>query len=115
MNTASDKVALVGRTIRWRFDDGPVAGQTFEHTFDSDGSVVWRSVDGEDPTTLHQEKFGAVAPISDDVVVVSYVSSGGYTLTVALNLVQGRMVAFASGHDTWAQQRGSFELLPEPA
>ena len=115
MNTASDKVALVGRTIRWRFDDGPVAGQTFEHTFDSDGSVVWRSVDGPEPTKLHQEKFGAVAPISDDVVVVSYVSSGGYTLTVALNLAQGRMVAFASGHDTWVQQRGSFELLPEPA
>ena len=115
MNTASDKVALVGRRIRWRFDDGPVAGQTFEHTFDDDGSVVWRSVDGKEPTTLHYEKFGAVAPISDDVVVVSYVSSGGYTLTVALNLVQGRMVAFASGHDTWTQQRGSFELLPETA
>jgi hypothetical protein len=43
------------------------------------------------------------------------VSASGYTLTVALNLTQGKMVGFASGHDTWVQQRGTFELLPEPA
>jgi hypothetical protein len=115
MSSTSDKLALAGRTIRWRFDDGPVAGQTFEHTFNSDGSVVWRSVDGKDPTKLNHEKFAAVAPISADVVVVSYAAASGYTLTVALNLTQGRMVGFASGHDTWAQQKGSFELLPEPA
>ena len=115
MSKSSDKLALIGRTIRWRFADGPVAGQTFEHTFNSDGSVVWRSVDGKNPTKLNHEKFGAVAPISDDVVVVSYAAASGYALTVALNLAQGKMVGFASGHDTWAQQKGSFELLPEPA
>ena len=115
MSNKSDATALLGRTIRWRFNDGPVAGQTFEHTFNDDGSVVWRSVDGKDPTKLNHEKFGAVAPISDDVVVVSYVSASGYTLTVALNLTQGKMVGFASGHDTWVQQKGTFELLPEPA
>lgn len=111
----AERRALLGRTIRWRFSDGPVAGQTFEHTFNTDGSVVWRSVDGKEPTKLHQEKFGAVAPISDEVVAVSYVSAGGYTLTVALNLETSQMVGFASCHDTWAQQKGTFELLPEPA
>ena len=115
MNAPADKRALLGRTIRWRFADGPVAGQTFEHTFDTDGSVVWRSVDGADPARLTHEKFGVVAPVSDDVVVVSYVSAGGYTLTVALNLATSQMVGFASGHDTWTQQKGTFELLPEPA
>ena len=113
--TQAERRALLGRTIRWRFNDGPVAGQTFEHTFDTDGSVVWRSVDGQDPSELHHEKFAAVAPVSDDVVVVSYVSASGYTLTVALNLATSQMVGFASGHDTWAQQKGTFELLPEPA
>ncbi len=115
MSTATDKRALLGRTIRWRFADGPVAGQTFEHTFDTDGSVVWRSVDGKEPTKLNHEKFGAVAPISDDVVLVSYLSASGYALTVALNLAQGHMVGFASGHGSWTQQKGTFELLPEPA
>ena len=33
----------------------------------------------------------------------------------ALNLATSQMVGFASGHDTWAQQKGTFELLPEPA
>lgn len=111
--TQAERRALLGRTIRWRFSDGPVAGQTFEHTFNIDGSVVWRSV-GEPPMLIH-EKFGAIAPISDDVVLVSYVSAGGYTLAVALNLATSQMVGFASGHDTWAQQKGTFELLPEPA
>ena len=106
--------ALLGRTIRWRFSDGPVAGQTFEHTFNTDGSVVWRSVDGKEPTQLHHEKFGAVAPISEGVVAVSYVSAGGHTLTVALNLETPQRVGFASGHDTWVQQKDTFELLPEP-
>ncbi|MES3015128.1 MAG: hypothetical protein V4750_15560, partial [Pseudomonadota bacterium] len=62
--TQAERRALLGRTIRWRFSDGPVAGQTFEHTFSTDGSVVWRSVDGKAPTQLHHEKFGVVAPIS---------------------------------------------------
>src|SRR5258705_8177206 len=105
MTSKSGQQALLGRTIRWRFSDGPVAGQTFEHTFKDDGSVVWRSVDGKAPTKLNHEKFAAVAPISDEVVVVSYVSASGYALTVALNLAQGRMVGFASGHDTWVQQK----------
>ena len=111
----AERRALLGRTIRWRFNDGPVAGQTFEHTFNTDGGVVWRSVDGQDPNELHHEKFAAVAPVSDDVAVVSYVSASGYTMTVALNLATSQMVGFASGHDTWAQQKGTFELLPEPA
>jgi hypothetical protein len=115
MTSRPESRALLGRTIRWCFTDGPVAGRTFEHTFNTDGSVVWRGVDGKEPTKLHHEKFGAVAPISDDVVVVSYVSANGITLTVALNLALGQMVGFASGHDTWAQQKGTFELLPEPA
>ena len=49
----AERRALLGRTIRWRFSDGPVAGQTFEHTFNADGSVVRRSVDGKEPTKLH--------------------------------------------------------------
>ena len=115
MDIRADTRALLGRTIRWRFSDGPVAGQTFEHTFNTDGSVVWRSVDGPEPTRLHHERHAAVAPMSDDVVVVSYVSAQGITLTVALNLALGQMVGFASGHDAWNQQKGVFELLPEPA
>lgn len=79
-----ERFSLLGRTIRWTCTDGPVAGQTFEHTFnDDDGNVVWRSVDGKDSTKLDREKFSAVAPINDDVVVVSYLAASGHALTVA--------------------------------
>ena len=32
--------SLIGKTVRWTFADGPVAGKTYEHTFNADGSVV---------------------------------------------------------------------------
>jgi hypothetical protein len=38
--------SLSGKSIRWTFADGPMAGTTFEHLFDDDGSVTWRIVDG---------------------------------------------------------------------
>ena len=36
---------ITGSTIRWTFDDGPVAGKTFEHVFEADGGVSYRVVD----------------------------------------------------------------------
>ena len=77
--------------------------------------MTWRSVDGPEPTKLHHEKFGAVARVSDELLVVTYVSANGYTLIVALDLAHGDMVGFASGHGLRVQQKGVFELLPEPA
>ena len=38
--------SLRGKTLRWTFTDGPVAGTLFEHTFHDDGSVVWRVLEG---------------------------------------------------------------------
>jgi hypothetical protein len=115
MKPASLSASLLGRTIRWTFSDGPVKGQTFEHTFNDDGSVVWRSIGGKTSTTLNRESVGAVAPVNDQVTLVSYLASNGFTLTVALNFVDMQMVGFASNGQTWAMQRGSFEVLPGPA
>jgi hypothetical protein len=70
MKSGPESASLLGRTIRWTCTDGPVAGQTFERTFNDDGSVIWRSVGGKDSTKLNREKFSAVAPINDDVVVI---------------------------------------------
>ena len=115
MIAATQNASLLGRTLRWTFTDGQMAGRTFDHTFNNDGSVVWRTVDGETHGKLTQEKISAVAPIDDHVTVVSYRSSAGYTLTVALNFADMHLVAFASNSEMWTQQKGSFEVLPEPA
>lgn len=105
--------SLLGRTIRWTFSDGPTKGHTFEHTFNDDGSVVWRSVDGASSTKLNREKVSGVAPVGDDVAVVSYLASNGFTLTVALNFTDMQMTGFASNNEVWTMQRGHFELLPQ--
>src|SRR5437870_13874940 len=36
-----------GKTIRWTYEDGPMAGKSFEHSFRSDGTVTWRETGAE--------------------------------------------------------------------
>ena len=64
MKPPPTSATLLGRTIRWTFSDGPVKGQTFDHTFNDDGSVTWRSVGGDAKTTLNREKHSGVVPVS---------------------------------------------------
>ncbi len=105
-----DTDSLHGRKIRWTFEDGPTQGHTFEHRFEEDGSVVWRSTGPG--ATDHHDIASAAVRISDDVHVVSYLSKeSGYTLTVALNLKTGSAVGFASNGKDWVQQSGTFEVL----
>ncbi len=48
-----DQDPIRGKTLRWTFDDGPMAGKGFDHTFHTDGSVSYRSAGDpeERPTT----------------------------------------------------------------
>jgi phenolic acid decarboxylase len=105
--------SLYGQTLRWTFTDGPVAGKTFEHTFNKDGTVVFRGVDGNEKGKSTPAKDSAVVKITNDVFAVSYLADSGYTLTVVLNLERGEMAGFASNDKQWFQQRGTFEILKE--
>jgi hypothetical protein len=104
---------LSGRTLRWRFDEGTMAGTTFEHHFYADGTVAYRVVDDSndgrrDTQDGERPKYGAFG-IADNVVVVSYLGERGYTLTVALNFATGRVVGFASNDKQWFPCEGTFE------
>jgi phenolic acid decarboxylase len=105
--------SLYGKTLRWTFTDGPVAGKTFEHIFNEDGTVVFRSVDGNEKGKSTRPKDSAVVKVTNDVFAVSYLADSGYTLTVVLNLEQGEMIGFASNDKQWFQQKGTFEILKE--
>jgi hypothetical protein len=103
--------SLHGRTLRWTFSDGPAKGRTFEHTFEANGRVTWRSADNPEAGD-HHDKASAAVKVSDDVHVVSYLSAdSGYTLTVVLNLRDGTAVGFASNGKEWVRQSGRFEVL----
>jgi len=113
-----------GKTIRWTYEDGPMAGKNFEHTFGTDGTVSWRETGGEErgakpppngkqktgkPTTEPKAKY-EVAAVNDDVCAVSYLSKSGYTLTSVLDFAAGTVVSFASNEKELVPQRGMFEV-----
>jgi hypothetical protein len=110
----SDRVS--GKTIRWTYEDGPMAGKGFEHTFGADGTVSWRLTDGDEKNTKQTGKPRTepkatyeVAPVNDDVCVVSYLAASGYTLTSVLDFASGTVVSFASNEKELVLQRGMFE------
>lgn len=111
MTTISGIDSLIGRTVRWTFSDGPVAGTTFEHDFHDDGTVTWRGVSGPGACAPRREPRYAAVRMADDVWVVSYKSDNGFALTVALNLSNHHMAGFASNGERWYEQKGTFELL----
>jgi MoaF N-terminal domain len=113
-----------GKTIRWTYDDGPMAGKRFEHTFGNDGQVTWRETGGADnsakPPANGKRKSGQpatearahyeVAVVNDDVCAVSYLSKSGFTLTSVLDFASGTVVSFASNEKELIPQHGMFEV-----
>lgn len=105
--------SLYGKTLRWTFKDGPVAGKTFEHTFYEDGSVLFRNVNGREKGESAHARIGGCVRINDEVCAVSYLTNAGYTLTVVLNFEERQMVGFASNAREWHQQKGTFEVVDD--
>ena len=104
--------SLVGRTIRWVFDDGPMAGTTVDHRFGQDGSVTWSIHDGPHKGASMREETYAATAVNDKTWVVSYRAASGHTLTAVLNVDDHGMLGFGSDQSTWVPMRGKFELLP---
>jgi hypothetical protein len=104
-------ISLAGKTIRWRFADGPVAGMTFEHVFHEDGSVTWRYVDGAQKGATAREKSYVAVKVNEKTWAVSYLAASGHTLTVVLSLDDGRAYGFASDAKSWHSFTGTFELV----
>ena len=98
-----------GHTIRWTFEDGPLAGKAFEHAFDPRGTVTWRMLDAGGVAGAGSEATYEAREVGEGVYAVSYLSESGYTLTVVLDYRSGRLVAFASNEKELTVQRGSFE------
>ena len=112
MKSAAANAGVRGKTIRFQWTDGPTKGSTHEHVFHEDGSVDYHKVgagDGEGKPT-HEKQYAAER-ISDDVYLVSYLGSSGYTLTTALNFADGSLTGFASGAKEWYPVKGRFEVV----
>lgn len=103
--------SLSGRTFKWTFEEGPTAGGTYEHTFEPDGSVAFRKVDGGAGGKATREKKYASFEVAPEVHLVSYLAESGYTLTIAMNLETGRIYGFASNDKEWHPVSGRLEIV----
>ena len=108
--TEQNSDAIRGKTIRWTFTNGPMAGVPVGHTFNEDGSVIWRVVGGHMNGASKQEKEYAAVKISEDVYAVSYLAASGHTLTVVLNFKDKRMTGFGSNEKSWTAMKGTFDI-----
>ncbi len=107
--------SIAGHTMRWKFDDGPTAGTTYEHTFRSDGTVTYKqlesgssggkkSEDGApDKKTAAKKDPAKYASfeVADGMHLVSYRSEMGWTLTVHVNVKTESLHGFASNDKEW--------------
>ena len=106
---------LRGKTMRFTFDEGPMAGTTYAHEFGTDGTVTWTDVSKggaggvratPDPDSTAKYEF---ARVNADVYVVTYLSKAGYTLTSVVDTTTGRLVSFASNEKSLSVQHGKAE------
>jgi len=113
-NATSDKIT--GKTVRLTWTSGPTKGSAHEHVFHHDGTVEWRALDKKDvghseAKASSTERASYMArDITEQVVLVSYLSSAGYTLTVILNFRNQTMDGVASNEKTWTPVEGTFEI-----
>lgn len=98
---------LRGTSVRWSYDDGPMAGKVFEHTFADDGTVTWREGAGGgaakagEPSAKYE-----VAAVTDSVYAVSYLAASGWTLTTVVDRSSRKIVSFASNEKSLVVKRG---------
>ena len=107
--------SLAGRTFRWTFNDGPTAGKTYEHVFNTDGTVVFKEANGASQPAAGSEtgpgtKYASFQ-IAPNMHLVSYLSNHGYTLTVAMNLDNKQLHGFASNDKEWHPVKGTVEVV----
>lgn len=108
--------AIRGKTMRWIWTEGPTRGESYEHRFSEDGTVTWRNAKVEDAgragatATTGERAAYAANRLTDEMCLVSYLAPSGFTLTVAVDFRDRRLVGFASSSDQWFPVRGTFEV-----
>jgi hypothetical protein len=109
---AETSTSLSGQTLRWKFEEGPTAGGTYEHAFNPDGSVEFKKLDSDGKGKPTRVKKYAAFEVAPKVHLVSYLAEeSGYTLTVALNFDTLRLYGFASNDKEWHPVSGTLEVV----
>lgn len=106
------ELSLAGKTQEWKFNDGPTAGKIYRHMFRPDGTVAYHEVGGKHgmvvpaAKTTPRTKYASF-DVGDHRHLVSYLSDGGFTLTVLVNLEDRQLAGFASNETEWHPVTGT--------
>jgi MoaF N-terminal domain len=107
--------AIRGKTIRFRWTDGPTKGTTHEHLFHQDGTVEWHDAGASKPSSsagrAPERAAYSASQVAEGAYVVSYLAPSGWTLTVVLNFGNAQLIGFASSAKDWFPVRGTFEVV----
>jgi hypothetical protein len=127
-NPISEQVR--GKTFRLMWTEGPTKGTAHDHDFHEDGTVEWKRPPpaGTKPKKASKARKAvkrapgkAVAEsnsapymatdVGQHVCLVSYLSQSGFTLTAALNMLNGNVIGVASNEKSWFPVKGTFEAV----
>jgi molybdenum cofactor biosynthesis protein MoaF len=118
MTMPSRDRAIQGKTIQFRWTEGPTKGAAHEHVFHEDGTVEWHAAEPSQPARDGAERSRpaekppyAAIKVAEEAYVVSYLAASGYTLTVVLNFHTQQLVGFASAAKEWYPVRGTFKVV----
>lgn len=114
MSEVERAAEIRGKTMSWTWTEGPTKGKTHVHVFHEDGTVEWRDAEASPSGGPAKERPEYAAfQVADGVYLVSYLAPSGFTLTVALNFQNSKIVGIASSAKDWHPIQGTFEVAKE--
>jgi hypothetical protein len=102
---------LAGRTFRFTWTAEPKNSVTHEHVFHTDGTVSYAPIESDRPPQYKTAKQYGAFEVAEDVFLVSYLDTSGYSLSVAMNFKTHRLQGFAATNTQWYPVQGRFEEL----
>jgi hypothetical protein len=102
---------VAGKAFRLHWQAGPTAGKVHQHIFHTNGTVSYAQVEPDLAPQYRTEKQYGALEVGQDVVIVSYLGSSGYTLTVAMDFRNHRLQGFASNSKEWYPVQGRFDEM----
>lgn len=101
---------LRGRTVRWALSDGSGGTTVYHHTFNADGSIVYRGAELVGRGSRIRSSRSLFGRFAVGLFVVSYLNPP-YTLTAFLDASTGRVRGVVSSDKMWARFTGTWELV----
>lgn len=102
---------LAGKKFRFTWTAGPTASATHEHVFHTDGTVAYAQIEPDRPPQYTTAKQYGAYQLAEDIYLMSYLGTAGWSLTVAMNFKDKRLQGFAANATQWYPVEGRFEEL----